>query len=141
MTFEQNRGQEKLKKCPACNREFVGTMVVCPQDNTLLIPVKKDVLIGTKVADKYEVLSEVGHGGMSIVYKARHELMDRIVAIKMLQAALVNDQTSIKRFQQEAQAAAASPIPMSSPCTITDWRPPASRTWSWTSCRVKASPM
>jgi serine/threonine protein kinase len=80
-------------------------MVVCPQDSTLLIPVKKDALLGTKVAEKYEVLSEVGHGGMSIVYKARHELMDRIVAIKMLQAALVNDQTSIKRFQQEAQAA------------------------------------
>jgi eukaryotic-like serine/threonine-protein kinase len=105
LTFEQNRGQDKLKKCPACNREFVGSMVVCPQDSTLLIPVKKDALLGTKVAEKYEVLSEVGHGGMSIVYKARHELMDRIVAIKMLQAALVNDQTSIKRFQQEAQAA------------------------------------
>jgi serine/threonine protein kinase len=105
LTFDQNRGQDKLKKCPACNREFVGTMVVCPQDSTLLIPVKKDALLGTKVAEKYEVLSEVGHGGMSIVYKARHELMDRIVAIKMLQAALVNDQTSIKRFQQEAQAA------------------------------------
>ncbi len=62
-------------------------------------------MIGTKLADKYLIISEIGQGGMSIVYKARHELMDRMVAIKMLQTALISDQTSVKRFQQEAQAA------------------------------------
>jgi serine/threonine-protein kinase len=102
---ERPSGVEKLKKCPACQREFTGWLAVCQFDGTLLISVVKDQFIGTRVADKYEVISEIGRGGMSIVYKARHELMDRTVAIKMLQAGLVNDQTSIKRFQQEAQAA------------------------------------
>lgn len=100
-----SQGAEKIKKCPACQREFAGGPAVCQFDGTLLISVIRDQFIGTKVADKYEVISEIGRGGMSIVYKARHELMDRTVAIKMLQAGLVNDQTSIKRFQQEAQAA------------------------------------
>jgi serine/threonine protein kinase len=102
---ERPSGADKIKKCPACQREFAGGLAVCQVDGTLLISVLRDQFIGTKVADKYEVLSEIGRGGMSIVYKARHELMDRTVAIKMLQAGLVNDQTSIKRFQQEAQAA------------------------------------
>jgi serine/threonine-protein kinase len=102
---ERPSGAEKLKKCPACQREFTGGLAVCQFDGTLLISVMKDQFIGTKVADKYEVISEIGRGGMSIVYKARHELMDRTVAIKMLQSGLVNDQTSIRRFQQEAQAA------------------------------------
>jgi len=96
---------EKRKRCPACNSEFAGTLVVCKQDGTLLIPIRNDSLIGSYFAEKYLIDSEIGRGGMSVVYKARHELMDRTVAIKMLQGQLVNDQNSILRFHQEAKAA------------------------------------
>jgi eukaryotic-like serine/threonine-protein kinase len=102
---EAQKSLEKRKKCPACSREFTGTLVVCKHDGTLLIPIKEDLMLGTTLADKYRIESEIGRGGMSIVYKGRHEMMDRMVAIKMLQAQLVNDQTSIKRFKQEAKAA------------------------------------
>lgn len=105
MNPEAQKSLEKRKKCPACSREFTGTLVVCKHDGTLLIPIKEDLMIGTTLADKYRIESEIGRGGMSVVYKGRHELMDRMVAIKMLQAQLVNDQTSIKRFKQEAKAA------------------------------------
>ncbi|MBS1956360.1 MAG: serine/threonine protein kinase [Cyanobacteria bacterium SZAS-4] len=105
MNPEAQKSLEKRKKCPACSREFTGTLVVCKHDGTLLIPIKEDLMIGTTLADKYKIESEIGRGGMSVVYKGRHELMDRMVAIKMLQAQLVNDQTSIKRFKQEAKAA------------------------------------
>jgi serine/threonine protein kinase len=100
-----NSSIEKRKICPACNRKFTGTLPVCSHDGTFLIPDQPDLYIGTVLADKYQIISEVGRGGMSIVYKGRHALMDRTVAIKMLQAQLVSDQLSIKRFQQEAQAA------------------------------------
>jgi serine/threonine protein kinase len=66
--------------------------------------VTKDPLLGATLAEKYLVMSEIGRGGMSIVYKGKHTLMDRIVAIKMLISQLVEDQTSTRRFQQEAQA-------------------------------------
>jgi len=66
--------------------------------------VTQDPLLGATLADKYLVMNEIGRGGMSIVYKGKHTLMDRIVAIKMLISQLVEDQTSTKRFQQEAQA-------------------------------------
>lgn len=67
--------------------------------------VQEDNLIGAVLSDKYRILEEVGRGGMSVVYKAIQEFVERPVAIKMLQSQLVSDQLSVKRFQQEAQAA------------------------------------
>jgi tetratricopeptide (TPR) repeat protein/tRNA A-37 threonylcarbamoyl transferase component Bud32 len=80
-------------------------MRVCPQDGSVLTT--PDPLIGTVLADRYKVLSVLGRGGMSIVYKARHQLMDRVVAIKMLHAQLVSDPQSLNRFQLEAKAVSA----------------------------------
>jgi serine/threonine protein kinase len=103
MTFEDPTIKKKV--CPVCKREFPATQAVCPTDKSMLMYVQKDELIGTVLNDRYRVLVEVGRGGMSIVYKGVHEMMDRTVAIKMLQSQHVTDQLSIKRFQQEAQAA------------------------------------
>lgn len=70
-------------------------------------PCKPDALIGTIFADKYEILSLLGEGGMSKVYKARHLLMKRIIAIKLLQESSINDEAARERFQLEAEAASA----------------------------------
>jgi len=102
----------RRKYCPKCRRIYGATDQVCLQDHTLLQPeiegslgATYDSPIGTVLADRYEILSEVGRGGMSIVYRGRHLLMDRICAIKMLLSQLMYDQTSKKRFQLEAEAA------------------------------------
>ncbi len=103
---QQTTGVPKVKKCPACNEEYQDTnLVVCPKDRTMLLTPQKDELIGQILNDRYKVVEEVGRGGMSAVYKGIHELMDRTVAIKVLLPQLVSDTISIKRFQQEAQAA------------------------------------
>jgi eukaryotic-like serine/threonine-protein kinase len=93
------------KVCIECHRQFTGIVAACPHDGTLLISVVQDPLIGTILAGNYEILSVLGQGGMGVVYKARHALMDRIVAIKMLQAQLITDSMSVKRFQHESKAA------------------------------------
>ena len=106
VTVESQPSGPKVKKCPACNEEYQDTnLVVCPKDRTMLLTPQKDELIGQILNDRYKVVEEVGRGGMSAVYKGIHELMDRTVAIKVLLPQLVSDQISIKRFQQEAQAA------------------------------------
>ncbi len=69
------------------------------------MPVKVDALIGTLFADKYRITEEIGRGGMSIVYKGFHEMMRRQVAIKIMQHELSADPVSVRRFQQEAEAA------------------------------------
>jgi eukaryotic-like serine/threonine-protein kinase len=61
---------------------------------------------GTKL-DGYEVLSLLGEGGMGEVYRARDPVLKRDVAIKVLPAFHSQDPDRMRRFQQEAQAAAA----------------------------------
>ncbi len=58
------------------------------------------------VLGNYLLLEKIGQGGMGAVYKAEHRRMHRIVAIKMLPAALTKDQAAIARFEREVTAAA-----------------------------------
>src|SRR5271154_4421024 len=61
---------------------------------------------GTKL-DSYEVLGLLGAGGMSEVYRARDPVLKREVAIKILPSFVSQDPDRLRRFEQEAQAAAA----------------------------------
>lgn len=61
-------------------------------------------LIGQILANKYEILELLGKGGMSVVYKVRHTGMGKIFAVKLLHLHLADDDMSLKRFKQEAQA-------------------------------------
>ena len=54
----------------------------------------------------YELLEEIAHGGMGVVYKARQKSLDRIVALKMILPHMVSTDVAVKRFYQEAQSAA-----------------------------------
>src|SRR5262245_38060729 len=58
------------------------------------------------VLGNYLLLEKIGAGGMGQVFKARHRVMDRIVAIKLLPAPLIRDPAAIARFQREVKAAA-----------------------------------
>jgi len=61
-----------------------------------------------KKLGKYRVLGEIGRGGMAIVYRARQESLDRIVAIKELDLTRTeSDPKALERFQLEARAAAS----------------------------------
>jgi len=66
---------------------------------------ESDLQPGYVIADQYEVISLLGQGGMSAVYKAQDRLMKRVVAVKCLHARMLSDKNSILRFQKEAQAA------------------------------------
>src|SRR5438309_6344044 len=61
---------------------------------------------GTRL-ERYEILSQLGAGGMGEVYLARDTILDREVALKILPSDLASNQERMRRFQQEARAAAA----------------------------------
>lgn len=58
------------------------------------------------LADEYDVLEELGHGGMAVVFRARERALDRDVAIKVLPARRVTDAELVERFQREARTSA-----------------------------------
>ncbi len=59
-------------------------------------------MIGSKLGP-YEILDEIGRGGMATVYRARQANMDRMVAIKIIHKAISSEQTSLDRFRREAR--------------------------------------
>jgi len=60
---------------------------------------------GTRLGD-FEIVGELGHGGMGTVYRARQLSLNRIVALKVLSAAMAQSQNLVSRFVTEAHAAA-----------------------------------
>ena len=58
-----------------------------------------------EVANRYEIISLIGQGGMADVYKAKDIILNRIVAIKILREKLSHDAMTLVRFQREASAA------------------------------------
>src|SRR6478672_11015836 len=64
------------------------------------------ILAGTKLG-RYEIRSKLGAGGMGEVYLAEDSQLRRRVALKILPGDLASNQDRMRRFEQEAQAAAA----------------------------------
>lgn len=56
--------------------------------------------------DRYEIIEQIGVGGMAKVYKAKDKLLDRFVAIKILKEPYAEDDEFLKKFNNEAQSAA-----------------------------------
>ena len=72
-------------------------------------------MIGTSIGH-YEILEQLGSGGMGVVYTAKDTQLDRVVALKFLPGHLSKDEDSKRRFIQEAKAASA--LDHANICTI-----------------------
>ncbi len=71
-----------------------------------LAPKRPGLEPGTLVGDRYEIVRLIGEGGMGSVYEARHKILGRHVAIKVLRPEVVHNESLVARFLQEAKAAA-----------------------------------
>lgn len=64
-------------------------------------------MIGRILGKRYEILELIGEGGMAGVYKARCNLLNRFVAVKILKSEFASDDEFLRKFEKEAQASAS----------------------------------
>ncbi len=94
-----------MKFCPVCKNTYPGDYQVCPRDQTVLTAPGLEIVAGTVLRGKYEVLGELGAGGMATVYKVRHKAFQEILAVKVVHGHLLHDEGFLKRFRNEAVVA------------------------------------
>jgi serine/threonine protein kinase len=113
-----------VKVCGQCGSRFSGDARFCPFDAEPLHATAEesrpaDPLLGSVVDERYEVEIVLGEGGMGTVYRARHRVLDKKLALKVLRADLSRDADLGLRFLREAKAAASIAHP--SVVQITDF--------------------
>ncbi len=93
-----------MKVCPQCKQRYPHESSFCFVDGASLEPLP-DARLGTTVAGRYVLEQVLGEGGMATVYQARHKLVDRPCAVKILHGEVVRDPTVRERFRREARHA------------------------------------
>ena len=95
-----------MKICPACGLQYPDDQSKCFVDN---VPLQSapDPHLGQVLAGRYLIEAPIGEGGMATVYRARHTLVDRPVAVKIMGAVLARDASLRERFRREAKNAAS----------------------------------
>ena len=63
-------------------------------------------LVGDTLSNRYRLVARIAGGGMGEVYRAHDHLLDRAVAVKILQPSLASDDELVARFRDEARSAA-----------------------------------
>jgi serine/threonine-protein kinase len=98
-----------VKTCGTCSVHYPDAVDFCPRDGARLPPAvddrSVDPMIGSTIDGRYIVEALLGEGGMGTVYAARHAIIDKRVAIKVLRKEAAADESSAQRFIIEAKAA------------------------------------
>ena len=107
-----------MSSTPPPDRQTVATDATSANESGEAVDALEQ-LIGKTIADRYEVKSLLGEGGMGAVFLAEHVMMQKPVALKILHGELSSNQEIVARFQREARAAAAINHP--NICAATDF--------------------
>jgi len=98
------QNKDSAKFCDSCGLDLTATTPVGAIKES---PEMTEIEMVRKELEKeYEVIDELGRGGMAIVFKAKETELDREVAIKVLPFSLAFDKEFVERFQREARTSA-----------------------------------
>jgi len=90
-----------MKSCPQCSSTYPEDYAVCPKDGAALLEASL-WQVNTVIRGRYKILAQIGEGGMATVYKAHHQLLDELRALKVIKPELARDALFVQRFKNEA---------------------------------------
>jgi len=90
-----------MKYCATCKTVYPADFQCCPKDGSALNS-SSELLPGMVIRDKYEILRQIGSGGMATVYQVRHLAFNEIRAIKLINSQLAEGDQFNKRLRSEA---------------------------------------
>ena len=93
-----------MKSCSQCKLKYPDDSAACFLCGGALVALQ-DPLIGVTIAGRYQIEEVLGQGGMATVYAARHRLVDRPCAVKVMNAQFARNDVIRERFRREAKAA------------------------------------
>src|SRR5436190_11646855 len=97
--------------CPACGAPFANGESFCPHDGSQLVASKQqpapDRMLNQVLDGRFVLQKVLGEGGMGVVYLARHRVLERPFAVKLLRRELTRDELARRRFEREARIASA----------------------------------
>ena len=99
------QNDDASKFCRSCGLDLSHTTPVAAVRDQPVDATEQD-LVREQLKDEYEIVEELGRGGMAIVFKAREKQLERDVAIKVLPFSLAFDKEFVERFQREARTSA-----------------------------------
>ncbi|MDH5364596.1 MAG: protein kinase, partial [Dehalococcoidia bacterium] len=104
-------------KCPKCHHENPDDTIYCGKCTTPLKPSedievtetietpKEELTRGTTFAGRYEIIEELGKGGMGRVYRVEDTKLEQEVALKLIKPEIAKDKKTIERFRNELKLA------------------------------------
>lgn len=105
--------------CPVCSfRRALEAATTTAEDPAALAASTAGPLSLPATFGDYELLSEIGRGGMGVVYRARQLSLNRLVAIKMMLHSRFSSTAFVKRFHTEAEAVASLEHPHIVPISL-----------------------
>src|SRR5512135_393553 len=107
-------------KCPKCQADNPDTKQFCADCGTRLVPFAKDIYAGltetlqtpihelttgSTFAGRYQIIEELGHGGMGKVYRVLDKKINEEVALKLIKPEIAADKNTLDRFSNELKIA------------------------------------
>ncbi|HEX4354233.1 MAG TPA: protein kinase, partial [Polyangiales bacterium] len=101
-----------MRTCPRCGTRYADPLAYCPNDGAKTIVSDEplaplDPWVGQIVEGRYAIEARIGEGGMGVVYRARHAVLKKTIALKVMRSDQAHDPDVVQRFVREARASSA----------------------------------